>query len=750
MSRLNFRVEARCGGTRARVGRFTALHGEVVTPVFMPVGTRATVKSQTVETLKATGAQVLLANTYHLLLRPGPEVFRRFGGIHKFMNWDQPVLTDSGGFQIFSLHRSREMNEEGARFQSYIDGKSFMLTPELSIDMQKAIGSDIMMVLDQCIPSTAGHDEAKAAMELTHRWAVRSLAARGDSPQSMFGIVQGACHHDLRRQSAEFLRQLPFDGMAIGGLAVGETSDLRYEFTGLVAEMLPEHLPRYLMGVGTPLDILEAVHRGVDMFDCIMPSQLGHRGTVYTSHGKMQLRRSVYKFAEEKLDAACDCLTCRDYSRAYLHHLIKSDEPLGWHLLVTHNLAFYHRLTREMRASIVAGNFVQFYEQKKVELARDDEDNPGTPPRRNQIKIPRLGDYEVHFNPKGFASIKQISSGEIMHSVNPPAEEANRLYVEQSGLAQRLLKNSQANNTEDLVVWDVGLGAASNAMAAVRCFEKVLGNANGEQTGKAVDDKNDSLAKSFRETQIACESAQNQGNQTSAGNNQLSDQSQKGHCSTEPDKSVAGQQKAGQGGAGNLRHLHLISFECDLDPLALAYKNNRNFPHLFHGAPARLLEKRRWEHSSGLCTWELFHGDFLELFKTARVPDIVFFDPFSAKTDRSFWTYQTFLMLYEYFKGADTALYTYSTSTAVRAALLAAGFVVGNGVGTGPKEATTVAFTSLDAHAKHHARPALLGPEWLQRWHRSGSRFPRNLSEADQPVFCEKIENHPQFSTPAQ
>ena len=693
MSRLNFRVEARCGGTRARAGRFTALHGEVVTPVFMPVGTRATVKSQTVETLKATGAQVLLANTYHLLLRPGPEVFRRFGGIHKFMNWDQPVLTDSGGFQIFSLHRSREMNEEGARFQSYIDGKSFMLTPELSIDMQKAIGSDIMMVLDQCIPSTAGHEEAKAAMELTHRWAQRSLEARGDSPQSMFGIVQGACHHDLRRQSAEFLRQLPFDGMAIGGLAVGETSDLRYEFTGLVAEMLPEHLPRYLMGVGTPLDILEAVHRGVDMFDCIMPSQLGHRGTVYTSHGKMQLRRSVYKFAEEKLDAACDCITCRDYSRAYLHHMIKSDEPLGWHLLVTHNLAFYHRLTREMRASIVAGNFAQFYEQKKVELARDDEDNTGTPPRRNLIKIPRLGDYEVHFNPKGFASIKQISSGEIMHSVNPPAEEANRLYVEQSGLAQRLLIISQANNADDLVIWDVGLGAASNAMAAVRCFEKALEGTAGGQIGETA---------------------------------------------VEPEK-------VGQGGAGQLRHLHLISFECDLDPLALAYKNNRNFPHLFHGAPARLLEKRRWEHSSGLCTWELFHGDFLELFKTARVPDIVFFDPFSAKTDRSFWTYQTFLMLYEYFKGADTALYTYSTSTAVRAALLAAGFVVGNGIGTGPKEATTVAFTSAAAHARHPNAPALLGPEWLQRWHRSGSRFPRGLSENDQPGFCEKIENHPQF-----
>ncbi|HOI90103.1 MAG TPA: tRNA guanosine(34) transglycosylase Tgt [Candidatus Rifleibacterium sp.] len=743
MSRLNFRVEARCGGTRARAGRFTALHGEVVTPVFMPVGTRATVKSQTVETLKATGAQVLLANTYHLLLRPGPEVFRKFGGIHRFMNWDQPVLTDSGGFQIFSLHRSREMNEEGARFQSYIDGKSFMLTPELSIDMQKAIGSDIMMVLDQCIPSTAGHDEAKAAMELTHRWAVRSLAARGDSPQSMFGIVQGACHHDLRRQSAEFLRQLPFDGMAIGGLAVGETSDLRYEFTGLVAEMLPEHLPRYLMGVGTPLDILEAVHRGVDMFDCIMPSQLGHRGTVYTSHGKMQLRRSVYKFAEEKLDAACDCVTCRDYSRAYLHHLIKSDEPLGWHLLVTHNLAFYHRLTREMRESIFAGTFERFYERKKIELARDDEDNPGTPPRRNLVKIPRLGDYEVHFNPKGFASIKQISSGEIMHSVNPPAEEANRLYVEQSGLAQRLLKNSQANNTEDLVIWDVGLGAASNAMAAVRCFENVLEGAAGDQIGKTASNKNDDQAKAGKEHQEICESAKNQKIQNHTN-----------QCQMDPVNPNAGQQKnVGPGEIGrqcNLRHLHLISFECDLDPLALAYKNNRNFPHLFHGAPARLLEKRRWEHSSGLCTWELFHGDFLELFKTARVPDIVFFDPFSAKTDRSFWTYQTFLMLYEYFKGADTALYTYSTSTAVRAALLAAGFVVGNGVGTGPKEATTVAFTSVAAHARHRNAPALLGPEWLQRWHRSGSRFPRGLAEADQPVFCEKIENHPQFSNSGQ
>ncbi len=675
MSRLNFKIESKCRGTRARAGRFKALHGEVITPVFMPVGTRATVKSQTVESLKATGAQVLLANTYHLLLRPGPEVFRKFGGIHRFMNWDGPVLTDSGGFQIFSLPHAREMNEEGARFQSYIDGKTFFLSPELSIETQKAIGSDIMMVLDQCIPSTAGHAEAKAAMELTHRWAARSLAARGDSPQSLFGIVQGACHHDLRRQSAEFLTQLPFDGMAIGGLAVGETSDLRYEFTGLVAEMLPEHLPRYLMGVGTPLDILEAVHRGVDMFDCIMPSQLGHRGTVYTSHGKMQLRRSVYKFAEEPLDAACDCLACRNYSRAYLHHLIKSDEPLGWHLLVTHNLAFYHRLTAGMRQSIIDGTFLEFYEKKRVELARDDEDNPGTPPKRNTIKIPRLGDYEVHFNPKGFASIKQISSGEIMHSVNPPAEEANRLYIEQSHLEARLQKSAPANAPDELIIWDVGLGAASNAMAAVRCFEKL----------------------------------------------------------------------AGEKGSEGLRHFRLISFECDLDPLALAFKNNRSFPHLYHSAPARLLEKSSWQHSSGLCTWELFHGDFLELFANARIPDIVFFDPFSAKTDRSFWTYQTFARLFKYFDGANTELYTYSTSTAIRAALLSAGFFVGNGVGTGPKDSTTIAFSTRQAHTAHRSAPQLLGADWLARWNRSGSRFPRDLEEADQPAFCARIESHPQF-----
>lgn len=674
MTRLNFSIEATCNGTRARAARFKALHGEVITPVFMPVGTRATVKGQTIESLKATGAQVLLANTYHLLLRPGPEVFRRFGGIHRFMNWNGPVLTDSGGFQIFSLHRDREMNEEGARFQSYIDGNTFMLSPELSIETQKAIGSDIMMVLDQCIPSTAGYEEARIAMELTHRWAVRSLAARGDSPQSMFGIVQGACHHDLRKQSAAFLRELPFDGMAIGGLAVGETSAERYEFTGLVTGLLPDHLPRYLMGVGTPIDILEAVHRGVDMFDCIIPSQLGHRGTVFTSHGKIQLRRTVYKFAEEALDAECDCYTCRNYSRAYLHHLMKSDEPLGWHLLTTHNLAFYHRLTAEMRAAIIDGSFPAYYEKKRVELVRDDEANPGTPPRRNVVRVARLGDYEVHQNPQGFSSIRQISSGEIMHSVNRPSDEANRLYIEQSHLSHRL-KNSAGENDE-LTIWDVGLGAASNAMAAVSCFEKALAENGGE----------------------------------------------------------------------GLRKLRLISFECDLDPLKLACRDNRNFPHLHHSAPFKLLENGRWEHASGLCVWELVKGDFLTSFPATPAPRLIFFDPFSAKTDSALWTGTTFANIYKHCRNANSELYTYSTSTAVRAALLSAGFHVAVGVGTGPKESTTMAFTSPEGAFQHPSAPALLGSDWLARWRRSGSKFPAGLDCDEQNHFAGLIENHPQFS----
>ncbi len=435
----------------------------------MPVGTQATVKAQTVDDLLTVGAQVVLANTYHLLLRPGLEVFKHFGGIHRFMNWSRPVLTDSGGFQIFSLPKERSLTEEGARFTSYVDNKSYMLSPEVSIEMQKAIGSDIMMVLDHCIASTAPHAEAEAAMLRTHRWAERSLRARGDSPQALFGIVQGAVHRDLRLRSAEFLRALPFDGLAIGGLAVGETHAERYEFTDVVTNHLPTDRPRYLMGVGTPIDILESVRRGVDMFDCILPSQVAQRGTAFCARGKIQLRRSVYKFSEEKLDDTCTCRTCRDYSRGYLHHLIKTDEILGWQLVTQHNLTFYHRMMREMRAAILADTFEEYYERSRIEFSGTDEANPAKHPERKRFpKAKTLGDYEVVRSDAGFSSVRQRSSGETMHSVNSPSEEAEQLYVRQSDLEARLRRG------ESLVVWDVGLGAASNAMAAVHAFDRAL------------------------------------------------------------------------------------------------------------------------------------------------------------------------------------------------------------------------------------------------------------------------------------
>jgi queuine tRNA-ribosyltransferase len=680
---LNFTIEKTATGSRARAGSFQTLHGEVQTPLFLPVGTQATVKAQSVKSLKMTGSRMLLANTYHLLLRPGPEVFRQFGGIHRFMNWDGPVLTDSGGYQIFSLPRERAINEEGARFRSYVDGKHFLLSPESSIDMQKAIGSDIMMVLDHCISSTASRAEADAAMQLTHRWAQRSLVARGDSAQALFGIVQGACHADLREQSALFLSGLPFDGLAIGGLAVGETHQERYAMTQHVTDYLPARLPRYLMGVGTPIDLLESVHRGVDMFDCIMPSQLGQRGIIFTSRGKIQLRRSVHKFSEEPVDADCSCSACRDYSRAYLHHLVKSREVLGWHLLTIHNLTFYHRLMKEMRESILRNDFLEFYERKQRELVRTDEEHPNLPVKQRVRTEPdtRLGDYEVHTSPYGFSSIRQISSGEVMHSVNDPSEEANRLYVEQSCLGARL--SDPTASTDELVIWDVGLGAGSNAMAALRCFESEWKNS-----------------------------------------------------------AVAGLQPQ----MAPIRPLRLLSFEHDLDSLKLALGDSRRFPHLHHGAPHELLKRGMWKHSSGRLSWQLIEGDFLETFEATQTPDLIFYDPFSFKTDARFWTLAIFSRIYEKISSRSAELYTYSASTAVRAALLSAGFFVAEGIGMGPKSTTTLAFTQASGVVAHPLAPALLGQDWLARWRRSHSKLPAALAEEDKPAFEKRIETHPQFA----
>jgi queuine tRNA-ribosyltransferase len=674
--RLQFKLEATSPGTRARATTFKTLHSTVQTPVFMPVGTHATVRSQTVDTLTAAGSQVLLANTYHLLLRPGPEVFEKMGGIHKFMDWKGSVLTDSGGYQIFSLPRSRRMTEDGAEFQSYVDGDRILLSPEISIQTQRSIGSDIMMVLDQCVPGTSDRQVALDALNLTHRWAKRSLAARGDSPQSMFAIVQGACFEDLRKQSADQLTQLPFDGFAIGGLAVGETKSEREDMTAVAADLLPKDLPRYLMGVGTPLDILEAVHRGVDMFDCIIPTAYGQRGTIFTSEGQKQIRRGVYKFEDQALDPACLCPTCARYSRAYLHHLMKVEEFLGWHLLAQHNIYFYHQMMREIRQSILDGKFIELYHRKRAELDRTDtEASPIPKPPKNRL-IRGAHEIRVSQDETGasYGSILHRASGEIMHSVTAPEVEARRLYVEQSGLVERLTDA----DAPELVLWDVGLGAAANAMSALRAVQKARAE------GRAP------------------------------------------------------------------RAVRIVSFEYDLEPLELARLNIQLFPYLGHAAPASILETGKWE-AEGI-RWELLKGDFLETMDRAPAPDLIYFDPFSPKTDAKLWQLDAFKRILSACGDKATELYTYSNSTAVRAALLLAGFFVAPGVATGPKADTTIALARVPAApgSTRTERPvrALLGAEWLARWERSTAPLPAELlAHVSAEDWRERVRKHPQFAT---
>jgi queuine tRNA-ribosyltransferase len=367
---FGFSVGARDPDSRARRGTLATRRGTIETPVFMPVGTRATVTGIETDVLAELGAPILLANTYHLLLRPGPELFRRVGGIHAFMRWARPILTDSGGYQIFSLPAERTISEAGARFASYIDGRIHLLSPEGSIDMQTAIGSDIMMVLDECIDATADAGIVRAAMERTHRWALRSLAARVDPTQALFAIVQGGLVRELRRQSAAFLTEHPFDGFAIGGLAVGDTRAEREDMTGFAVDLLPADRPRYLMGVGTPPDLLYAIGCGVDMFDCVIPTQLAWQGTAFTSEGRVRISRGVYRDADLPLDARCTCGTCRGYTRAYLHHLVKCSEPLGPRLLTIHNLHHYLTLMQEARDAIDAGVYAAFARRRLAELDR--------------------------------------------------------------------------------------------------------------------------------------------------------------------------------------------------------------------------------------------------------------------------------------------------------------------------------------------------------------------------------------------
>jgi queuine tRNA-ribosyltransferase len=358
--------------TGARAGLLHTRRGPVLTPVFMPVATHATLRGMDPTEVWGTGARILLSNTYHLMLRPGAEVMRHHGGVHRFMQWDGGVLTDSGGYQIFSLPGDRTVTEKGAQFRSYWDHSRQLLSPESSIAMQQAIGSDIMMVLDVCIDSTSDEPTTREAMERTHRWALRSLAARDavDTGQALFAIVQGGVFPSLRDESAAFLTAHPFEGFAIGGLAVGESKEELHTMTERVAPQLPADKPRYLMGVGTPTDLLECVRRGVDMFDCIIPSKLAQQGYAFTFQGLLRVTRQAFRLSDEPLDASCDCRTCQRFSRGYLQHLMRGEHILGQRLMTLHNVRHYQTLMARMRAAILTGTFDSLYRQLKEAYAR--------------------------------------------------------------------------------------------------------------------------------------------------------------------------------------------------------------------------------------------------------------------------------------------------------------------------------------------------------------------------------------------
>jgi queuine tRNA-ribosyltransferase len=661
VKRLSTTIDATDTWSSARATTITTLHGEVQTPIFMPVATQAALRCVDLAVAESLDYRILLSNTYHLLLRPGPEVMSQIGGIHRFMNWPRGILTDSGGFQIFSLAKQLRISEEGASFRSYVDGTAMILTPEISIEMQRIIGSDIMMVLDQCIPSTSDETTTRAAMELTTRWAHRSYAARSDSPQALFGIVQGACFPHLRKESAEQITQMPFDGFALGGLAVGESKSEREDTTAFAAPLLPADKPRYLMGVGTPIDLLEAVRRGMDMFDCILPTALANQGVAFTSHGRIDLRRGVYGLDSKPLDESCGCATCKRYTRAYLRHLVRAGERIFGELLSTHNLTFYRTLMSSMRAHIIAGTFKQFYADNAERLAADDVDNPTVPPvvRRKPAPL-ELGDYEIVVRADSNAAIRQRSSGEVMHSCNDPWSESMALYVEAPRITERLSQGS-----EPFVIWDVGLGAATNAMACLSSLESLEG----------LD-----------------------------------------------------------------RPVVLVSFENDLDSLRLVLNNPKFFTHIRHPGPHVLLKDGSWQSKKAPISWSLLHGDFAQRFTEAPQPHVIWYDPFSSKVDTPLWHGPLLSKILAHCGDTATSLHTYSASTAIRATLLGAGWWVGSGPASGPKNETTTAFSPA-AH-RHDVTRNLLDHRWLERWDRSDAKHPFGFGS---DFSLDSIRLHPQF-----
>jgi queuine tRNA-ribosyltransferase len=364
--------------TLARIGQIITPRGLIETPVFMPVGTAGTIKALFPEVVSSLGFPIILANTYHLLLRPGPETIQRAGGLHSFMNWKGLILTDSGGFQVYSLSSFRKILPEGILFKSHLDGREYFLTPELSLDVQLKLNSDILMVLDTCIPYPSNEEETKTLTELTHKWAVKSLEfweKNKKEGKALFGIIQGGMYENLRLESARFITSLPFNGFALGGLSVGEPFELRNRLIDTAIPEIPEKVPRYLMGVGTPLDLVEAVIRGIDMFDCVLPTRNARRGSLFTSQGIISIKNSRYKEDFTPLDPECNCYTCRNYTKAYLRHLFTAKELLIYSLLTLHNLTYYAKIVKQIKEAIKAGTlqdlredlFQRYYKNYKEE-----------------------------------------------------------------------------------------------------------------------------------------------------------------------------------------------------------------------------------------------------------------------------------------------------------------------------------------------------------------------------------------------
>jgi queuine tRNA-ribosyltransferase len=370
---LNFTLENKDKTTKARACTIETLHNKIQTPIFMPVGTVGSVKTVTPRNLEEIGAQIILGNTYHLHLRPTEDVIAHFGGLHKFISWEKSILTDSGGFQVFSLAELNKIKEEGVEFRSHLDGRKLFISPEKSIEIQTKIGADIMMAFDECVELPCEKSYAEKSVDMTARWALRSKQAKTNDKQSLFGIIQGGIWEDLRKKSAEQITDIGFDGYAIGGLSVGEEKSHMYGITDFVTDYMPEDKPRYLMGVGTPEDILNCIGYGVDMFDCVMPTRNARNGLLFTSKGRLHIKRAEWIHSDDPVDSECSCYTCQNFSKGYLRHLYKAGEYLALHLNTIHNLSFYLSLVKDARNAIKKGCFEKFKNEKinKMKLGGD-------------------------------------------------------------------------------------------------------------------------------------------------------------------------------------------------------------------------------------------------------------------------------------------------------------------------------------------------------------------------------------------